>query len=160
MSHEMGALLLSEVIHHTLKINNKPLFAIFLDARSAFDRTVREILSRKLYLLGTTGDRLIYLDNRLKHRTTAIVLNKEVVGLIDDRQEVEQGGICSGDLYGVYNNEQFDTVQESSLGVHLHDVHVASVGQADDCVLVTDVIKYLQILLHHTEDYCAKYHVF
>ena len=41
MSHEMGALLLSEVIQHSINVNNKPLYALFLDARSAFDRALR-----------------------------------------------------------------------------------------------------------------------
>ena len=72
MSHEMGALLLSEVIHHSLNVNNKPLYALFVDARSAFDRALREILTRNLFLLGTTGNRLLYFDNRLKHRKTYI----------------------------------------------------------------------------------------
>ena len=70
MSHKMGALLLSEVIQHSLNVNNKPLYALFVDARSAFDRALREILVRNLFLLGTTGDRLLYFDNCLKHRKT------------------------------------------------------------------------------------------
>ena len=159
MSHEMGALLLSEVIHYSLTVLDKPLFALFLDARSAFDRTIREILIRKLYLLGTTGDRLIYFDNRLKHRQTFCEWDHQILGPIDDQQGVEQGGVPSGDLYTVYNNEQFENAQESGLGVPLHDLKVASIGQADDCVLLADNIFSLKNLLTLTLDYCKKYHV-
>ena len=159
MSHEMGALLLSEVIQHSININNKPVYALFLDARSAFDRTIREILVRKLFLLGTTGDKLLYFDNRLKHRKTFCEWDYQILGPIHDRQGVEQGGVPSGDLYTVYNNEQLDTAQESGLGVPLHDVHVGSVGQADDCALLADNLSSLQNLLTLTIDYCKKYHV-
>ena len=63
------------------------------------------------------------------------------------------------DLYTVYNNEQLETAQESGLGVSLHGVDIASVGQADDCVLLADNIFSLQNLLTLTTDYCSKYHV-
>ena len=159
MSHEMGALLLSEVIHHSLNVRDKPVFALFLDARSAFDRTIREILVRKLFLLGTTGNRLLYFDNRLKHRKTFCEWDHQVLGPIHDQQGVEQGGVPSGDLYTVYNNEQFDCAQESGLGVPLHDQEVAAIGQADDCVLLADNIFSLKNLLTLTLDYCNKYHV-
>ena len=159
MSHEMGALLLSEVIHHSLNIRDKPVFALFLDARSAFDRTIREILVRKLFLLGTTGNRLLYFDNRLKHRKTFCEWDHQVLGPIHDKQGVEQGGVPSGDLYTIYNNEQFDCAQESGLGVPLHDQEVASIGQADDCVLLADNIFSLKNILTLSLDYCNKYHV-
>ena len=63
MSHELGALLLTETINHSIKENDQPVFCLLLDARSAFDLTIREIIIRKLYLLGTTGDCLLYLHN-------------------------------------------------------------------------------------------------
>ena len=82
------------------------------------------------------------------------------MGPILDQQGVEQGGVPSGDLYTVYNNEQFDTAQDSGLGVpFLPDLDVAAIGQADDCVLVADNISSLKNLLTLTIDYCKKYHV-
>ena len=68
--------------------------------------------------------------------------------------------ICyCGDLYPIYNNEQLDTAQESKLGTHLHGLQVAAIGQADDCVLVSDDLLSLKYLLELTLDYCKKYHV-
>ena len=43
-SHELAGLLLSEAIQHSLLVSKKPVFALFLDAKSAFDKVVREIL--------------------------------------------------------------------------------------------------------------------
>ena len=136
-SHELGALLLTEVIQHNININNKPVFSLFLDARSAYDKTIREIMVRNLFLLDTDGSRLIYLDNRLKNRKTFCEWDRKVMGPILDEQGVEQGGVPSSDLYGTYNNEQLDSAQESGLGLHYHDIHIAAVGQADDVVLVS-----------------------
>ena len=81
------------------------------------------------------------------------------MGPIHDEQGVEQGGVPSGDLYITYNNEQLDVAQESGLGVHLHDLHVGSVGQADDVALLSADIFFLNHLLQLTLEYCAKYHV-
>ena len=53
LSHEHSALLLTEVIQHTINDENKPLYALFLDAKSAFDRALHQILCRRLFLDGT-----------------------------------------------------------------------------------------------------------
>ena len=52
-----------------------------------------------------------------------------------------------------------NTAQESELGVDVHGVNIASIGQADDCVLLSDDINFLKNLLTLTTDYCQKYHV-
>ena len=48
---------------------------------------------------------------------------------------VEQGGVNSDRLYKLDNNEELEVTQTSSLGLVMGDVHVASVGQADDIAL-------------------------
>ena len=159
MSPELGALLLTETINHSLKVNNQPVFCLFLDARSAFDLTIREIIVRKLHLLGTTGHRLLYIDNRLKHRRTFLEWDRRVLSPIIDELGFEQGGISSGDLYTIYNADQLSTAQDSGLGVDLDVVEVGSVGQADDVVLLSHDIFFLKNLLQLTLDYCQKNHV-
>ena len=159
MSHELGALLLTETISHSLKNNNEPVFCLFLDARSAFDLTIREIMTRKLHLLGTTGQRLLFIDNRLKHRRTFLEWDHKVLGPIDDELGFEQGGISSGDLYTVYNSEQLFIANGAKLGVDLDGVEVSAIGQADDVVLLSHDIFLLKNLLQLTLDYCRKHHV-
>ena len=159
MSHELGALLITETISHSLSDLNLPVFCLFLDARSAFDLTVRELFVRKLHLLGTSGHRLVYIDNRLKNRKTFLEWDKSVLGPIQDELGFEQGGISSGEFYICYNNEQIQTAQDSGLGVSVGPVDVAAVGQADDVVLLSNDVHYLNFLLQLTIDYCKKYHV-
>ena len=159
MSHELGALLLTETINHSLKTTKLPVFCLFLDARSAFDLTIREIITRELHLIGTTGQRLIYLDNRLKHRRTFLEWDRQVLGPIDDELGFEQGGISSGDLYTIYNADQLSIAQDSQLGVDLDSDNVAAIGQADDVVLLSNDLLFLKNLLQLTMDYCTSHHV-
>ena len=48
-SHELASLLVTEVIQHS-KAQKLPLFLLFLDAQSAFDKVVIEYLVRNLFL--------------------------------------------------------------------------------------------------------------
>ena len=60
------------------------------------------------------------------------------MGPINDELGVEQGGVNSSDLYKVLNNEQLSVPQNTSFGVGFtksDDIHIASIGQADDIVL-------------------------
>ena len=43
-SHELASLLVSELIQHSLNVLKKPLYILYLDARSAFDLVIREFL--------------------------------------------------------------------------------------------------------------------
>ena len=68
-SHELAALMVTEVIQHS-KDQKLPLYLLFLDAKSAFDRVVTEYLVRNLYLAGVDGDALLLMNNRLSNRKT------------------------------------------------------------------------------------------
>ena len=152
-SHELAALLLSECIQHSLAIK-KPLFVILLDAKSAFDKIIPEIVIKKAFLAGSQDQGLIFLDNRLKSRQTNIEWDKTLMGPIKDRLGVEQGGINSDRLYKLANNDELKVTQSSGLGLDMGGgVHVASVGQADDVAIVSDDIHRLQCLLHLVMDY-------
>ena len=75
------------------------MYLLLLDAQSAFDRVVIEHAVRCAYLAGTDDEGLIYHDNRLRHRSTFIEWDKELLGPIKDTQGVEQGGCPSDRIY-------------------------------------------------------------
>ena len=158
-SHELAALLLTEVIQHSLHSLKLPVFAIFLDAMSAFDRVLKEILIRNLFVAGTDGHRLLYLDQRLKNRKTFCEYDKQLMGPIQDNKGLEQGGVKSSDEYKIYNNEQSKTAQKSGLGVTIRDITISSISLADDTVLVSNDIISLKHLMFLTTQYCKKYSV-
>ena len=158
-SHELAALLLTETIQHSLHTSKLPVYALFLDAKSAFDRVLKEHLVRNLFFAGTDGHRLLYLDQRLKNRQTYCEYDHQLMGPILDDLGLEQGGVSSSDAYKLYNNEQLEVSQHSGFGVLVRGITVSSIGLADDVVLVSNNIILLQHLLHLTIQYCNKYKV-
>ena len=135
-SHELAALLLTECIQHSLHTLKEPVFVLLLDAKSAFDKVVRECVVRNAYLAGTTDKSLLYLNSRLENRKTFPEWDKVLMGPILDRLGVEQGGVNSDKLYKLCNNVQLTTAQSSGLGVNLGSAVVSSIGQADDTALI------------------------
>ena len=156
-SHELAALLLTEVIQFSLFSSLLPLYALYLDARSAFDRVVREFLVRNLFQSGTTGHFLLYINERLKNRRTHCDWDSNLMGPIFDTLGVEQGGVNSDNYYKLTNNEQLSIAQKSELGVVMNDITISAIGQADDVVLVSNCPQSLRYLLKLTMDYCSQY---
>ena len=158
-SHELAALLFSETIQFSLYSAKKPLFALLLDAKSAFDKILAEFIIRNAFLAGSRGQGLLYLADRLTNRQTFVEWDMCLMGPIFDKLGVEQGGCLSDRLYKLANNEQLSTAQDSQLGLTMNGVCVSSIGQADDTCLVSDCIFKLQHLLQLTVEYCSKYHI-
>ena len=142
-----------------------------LDAQSAFDRCLRQILVCELYKAGMCGEAVEIVNNRLSSRKTVYEWDQELLGPAADTTGFEQGGINSSDFYKLYNNEQLDTAQSSKLGVvlgggdyfggagDLGTGTVSAIGQADDVLLVSNNLDSLHLLLTLTEQYCSKYRV-
>ena len=158
-SHELAAVLLTEVIQHSLFSLKKPAYILYLDAMSAFDVALKEPLIRNLFNSGTEGHSLIYLNNRLENRQTFIDWEGNLMGPIMDECGLEQGGVSSSDFYKIYGREQLSTAQESKLGISLGNLTISAIGQADDTALVSNNLHNLQYLLLLTENFCRKYQV-
>jgi hypothetical protein len=71
-SHELAAVLLTETIQHSLYTLKLPVFVLYLDAQSAFDVVLSELLVRNLFNCNTSGHSLLYLNNRFQNRQTFI----------------------------------------------------------------------------------------
>ena len=156
-SHELASLLITELVQYSLHVSRKPLYILYLDARSAFDLVVREFLIANLYHYGISDQGLCLIDLRLKNRKTFCEWERSLMGPIDDLWGLEQGGKNSSDFYKVYNNSQILAAQESELGVCLGgDIVVSAVGQADDIALASNNIHNLQYLLDLSLDYCRR----
>ena len=105
-SHELAALLLTECIQHIMYVARSPLFILMLDAKSAFDKILKEFIIRNAYLADAHGQGFLYLADRLKSRKTFVEWDKCLMGLICDTLGVEQGECLSDRLYKLANNEQ------------------------------------------------------
>ena len=158
-SHELAALLLTEAVQHSLYTAKNPLFALYLDAQSAFDTVLRKTLVTNLFHCGTTDGSLLYIDNWLASRTTFVEWNKQIMGPIQDELGLEQGGANSGDLYKVHGKEQLIAAQSSGLGVKIGAKTISAIGQADDTVIISNSLDNIHNLLQLTLDFCRRYHV-
>ena len=158
-SHELAALLVTEVVQHSIFVQQKPVFLLLLDAQSAFDKILREICIRAAFLAGSEGEGIIFLDNRLKNRHTFVEWNKCVMGPIRDLLGLEQGGKLSDKMYKLANNSELLVTQRSQLGVQLGPVHVGSIAQADDVALASNCPYQLQGLLTLAMEYAHTHHV-
>ena len=158
MSHELASLLVTLAIHNSLSLS-EPLFILLLDAKSAFDLVLREILIRRLFLDTTPDQRIRYWDLRLSNRTTFCQWEGETMGPIRDELGLEQGGPNSSEHYKIYNNEQLVSAQKSGFGTSIFGFPVAAVGQADDTALISNNIHQLQHLLNLSVLYCNKHQV-
>ena len=158
-SHELAALLLTEAIQHSLYVLKIPLFVLLLDAKSAFDKVLRECAVRQAYLAGTSGHGLLYLNSRLQHRKTFVEWDKILMGPIHDLLGVEQGGVNSDKIYKLCNNPQLSSAQSSELGIDLGSSVVSSIGYEDDAALMGHTLTKVSGLLHLTNEYCKQFHV-
>ena len=112
------------------------MFCLALDAESAFDRCLRQILCSELYKAEVARSAIIFMDNRLAARKTVFEWDGVSMGPAEDVTGFEQGGINSSDYYKLYNNEQLVTAQSSELGVDMGSAVISAVGQADDVILM------------------------
>ena len=150
---------MTEVVQYSLNVNNRPVYLLVLDAQSAYDRCLRQILCTELFMSGMNGKALLLLDNRLKSRATVYQWQDQTLGPATDNTGFEQGGINSADFYKLYNNEQLKSAQNSALGVNIGSSTVSAIGQADDVLLAADNLDSLRYLAGLTERYCANYRV-
>ena len=157
-SHELASLLLTTAIQYSTT-SSDPVFVLLLDAKSAFDLVLKEILVRRLYLDTTPDQRIRFWDLRLSNRATFCQWETHTMGPIYDELGLEQGGPASSEFYKIYNNEQLSSAQRSGLGTCIAGVDVACVGQAYDTVLVSNDLHQLKMLLDLSLQYCQKHQV-
>ena len=98
-SHELAALLVTELVQHSLYTLKEPAYLLFLDAKSAFDNVKPEILAKQMFMAGMDGNSLLYINERLTNRRTFLDWDKTIMGPIVDEHGLEQGGISSNELY-------------------------------------------------------------
>ena len=158
-SHELASLLVTEVLQHSLYTTNRPVFMLALDAKSAIDRCLCQILCCVLYKAGVAGSAILFMDSRLASRQTVYEWEGVKMGPASDTTGFEQGGINSGDYYKLYNNDQLTTAQSSCLVADVGSEVISGVGDADDVLLLSNDINDLHLLVMMTEKYCQKYRV-
>ena len=76
-------------MRYSLHISDQPVYLLVLDAQSAFDRCLKEILCTELYKSGVIGSALLLINNRLANRSTVYQWEGEMLGPAKDETGVE-----------------------------------------------------------------------
>ena len=101
---------------------------------------------------------LLYHNSRLEKRRTFPQWGTSLMGPINDRLGLEQGGVNSDRLYKLCNNDLLEA-HNLKLGANIEGVVISSIGQADDVVLVANSPLNLKCILHLTFQYFARNNV-
>ena len=93
-SHDLAALMVSELSAFSLNVAKRPLYSLFLDAKACFDRVTRQDVIVNAFTIGTDLPALTLINNRLQNRNTILKYNDVLMGKIHDSVGVEQGASC------------------------------------------------------------------
>ena len=96
-SHELASLLLTEAITYATIALGITLWVLLLDKQAAFDSVLKEhVITAAYSAAGHRADQsLLYMANRLSSRRTFLQFSSTLMGPINNRVGVEQGGIPS-----------------------------------------------------------------
>ena len=106
-------------MQHSLWSLKEPAYLLFLDAKSAFDKVLPEMLIRNLFISGMHGNSINFINNRLTNRLTYLEWAKNIMGPIKDELGLEQGGTNSREYYKLHSNENLTTAQNTEQGINL-----------------------------------------
>ena len=92
-SHELAALLVTEVTRFSLLSCKRPIWCLYTDKKSAYDMVrIQDIIPAALAASGGPGladQSLLYLANRLNNRLTYLEFNGTIMGPIQDKRGLE-----------------------------------------------------------------------
>ena len=135
------------------KDSGKPVYMAMLDAKSAFDVVVKDILMRKTFLSGVDPAAWSLIDELHTETKCVIKWMDNKSSEFEIFQGVKQGGLLSADLYKVYVNDLLKMLKDSDLGIKIGPLTLNAVACADDIALFADNPVALQILLNYAYHY-------
>jgi hypothetical protein len=150
--------LIVEELYREFEDENNPFYLALLDAKSAFDVVVLNILFRKLYMLGINPATWAIIDELHRNTRSCVKWNDCISDEINVQQGVKQSGLLSADLCKLYIEVLLHTFQKMDTGAQISDITVNVIACADDIALIADDKCDLQILLNTTVQYSTQHH--
>ena len=136
----------------------KPVYAVFVDFRKAFDSVCREALFLKLAKLGITGKTFDVLKHMYKNSTGQIKLNGFVSEKFGISKGTEQGHPLSPDLFKIYIRDLSPQLDHENCPRLLNQL-ISHLLWADDLILLALDPKTLQKQLDTLNNYCIQWGV-
>ena len=109
---------------HKAAMNRRESVALYsvLDAKSAFDVVLHDILLRKLFHAGVESVSWSLIQSLHAEAESVFKWNSAYSDVFKVDQGVHQGRILSADLYKLYDNGLFDRLQLTGVGCHIGEI--------------------------------------
>lgn len=146
-STDMCILALKETIDYYRSLNT-PVFACFMDIKSAFDRVSRGKLFQKLISRGAPYYIVAILKTWYDLQRLFVVWGHYVSSSFGMSNGIRQGSLISPHLFNVYIDDLNHIISNSKLGCHIGTSSCNSFAYADDLVILAPSATGLNELLN------------
>ena len=154
---EDNLFILKTAIHEMNVVNNKPLFACFVDFSKFFDTINRNMLLYKLQKYNITGNVYNFVKSMYKNCVYAIKHNNFISELFNSCIGVKQGCPLSPVISNIFQNDLHEIFNDSCGPIQMGSRKLNSLSWADDLVLLSTSQKGLQKCLDNLMDYCKQW---
>ena len=140
------------------KLNGRPLYACFVDSKSAFDFVNRSALLFKLYSNRVQGKFLQTLKSMFQNARSRVKWSGKIGELFENAYGVLQGGVLSPTLFKSFLYDMTGYLNRN-YGVGIGNINVNYLLFADDLVLLSESPSGLQNLINGVEKFCSQWHM-
>ena len=135
---------------------HKPVFAVFVDFKKAFDSVCRQALFLKLAKHGVTGNFYGVLKHMYANSYAHIKLSGHLSSKFKINKGTEQGHPLSPDLFKIFISDLSPLLELSNVPT-LSDKQVSHLLWADDLILLSLDAKTAQLQLNALENFCTRW---
>ena len=150
-----GSLLLTGAFSESLD-KKQNLNAMFVDATQAFDKVWHDSVLVKLYGVGLSGRKWLFLNNWYEDLTSQVKWEGDVSSSFGETLGVRQGGTCSPTEYEFFINPLLNIVKDHGIGFHIGSEFCGSVAVADDLLFLSTCQRERQLQAIIQEEYAQK----
>eukprot|EP00732_Lithocolla_globosa_P001451 Lithocolla_globosa_v1_NODE_723_length_3383_cov_3.240986.p1 type:complete len:404 gc:universal NODE_723_length_3383_cov_3.240986:1852-3063(+) len=157
---------LEEIIAQAKENHHRPLHAVFLDLRRAFDSVWHDGLFTKLWAIGITGQAWSLFRHWYERVESAVKTGKRTdTGFFPVMTGVRQGGVLSPYFFVLFLNDLLDNLSNVKVdgqlaGYFIAGRSVAALALADDVVLLASSPRAAQALLDEAAKFAKKWQLF
>ena len=145
-------------IFQKCKLNGRPLYAWFVNFKSAFDFVNTSALLFKLYSNGVQGKFLQTLKSRFQNERSRVKWGGKIGKLFENAYGVLQGGVLSPTLFRLFLDDMTGYLNRNN-GVVIGNIKINYLLFADDLVLLSESPSGLQNLINGVEKFCSQWHM-
>ena len=151
-STDMCIFALKETVSYYRSLNT-PVFACFMDIKSAFDRVSHGKLFQKLLYRGAPYYIVAILKTWYDHQRLFVVWGSCISSSFGMSNGIRQGSLISPHLFNIYIDELNHILSNSKLGCHIGNSSCNNFAYADDLAILAPSAMGLNELL----DICRKF---